>query len=294
MTPCPSPLEIDTNNNTIFDDNLDDIFTPPEDPHNSRPCTPSLDTAMLTPGKQAYQDHISGHDTLGNDACGYPPGDVPNICISADAGTADKQTTEMETDSLSVPLDQNKEAAGDVLCDAQIHDHVTAGDTSRTADATGLAKDRDVVNKTTEIKQETQNKEADGVALRDVPNLQTSASAGTSDHMVFYAICISINLFYVAICTLDRPCGPTGNDTTNEQLAPHTYLYFAIYCSQCLQLVYILKNPFRNKLSMVKYQLLIAEGAQAPQGLLMFRKHKLLKQRKPKSLRLLRKRRRSS
>jgi hypothetical protein len=37
MTPCPSPLEVDINNDAVFEDNLDGIFTSPKDPPQQPP-----------------------------------------------------------------------------------------------------------------------------------------------------------------------------------------------------------------------------------------------------------------
>ncbi|RLM84933.1 uncharacterized protein C2845_PM04G08000 [Panicum miliaceum] len=154
--------------------------TPPENPHNSRPWTHRPGTAMLTSRKQAYQDHTSKEDTLGNDACGAPPGDVPNIGISANAGSADNQTIEIETASHTASPDPNKEhVVRDVVNETT--DMEMASRTAPPEPNKELVGDALGDNKTTEIEQETQNKEADSAALGDVPNLRTSASAGTSD-----------------------------------------------------------------------------------------------------------------
>ncbi|RLM80513.1 uncharacterized protein C2845_PM12G14740 [Panicum miliaceum] len=178
------------------------------------------------------KDHISEEDTLGSDACGSLLGDVPNIGISTDVGSADKQTIKIETASHTAPPDPNrdvnvttkmemasrtatpepnKEPDRDALSDVHSKGHATADDTSRSTNTRELAENRDVANKTTEIEQETLNKEVDGAAIGDVPNLRTSASVGTSDdisggpaHPTSYVVT------------------PTGNDTTDEQLAPHS------------------------------------------------------------------------
>ncbi|RLM64290.1 uncharacterized protein C2845_PM16G00320 [Panicum miliaceum] len=131
-------------------------------------------TEMETGSRSAYPDQ-------NKEAAGDVLGDAHTHEHVTAGHTPHKADATDLAEDRDVVNETNKEPAGDVLGDTHNQGHAIANDTSRSTDTREPAEGRDVGNKTTEIEQETQNKEANGAAIGDVPNLRTSASAGTSD-----------------------------------------------------------------------------------------------------------------